>query len=95
MSAWKEQRGADGSYQAVPARDPAQARRTRDRDPETGNVKWRRHALPAPTEPIAEIEAPKPFFTPWLTFAVGVLVGASTVGAALVIGLQHFAALPH
>lgn len=95
MSAWKELRGADGSYQAVPVRDPARVHRTRERDPATGVLKWRHHALPEPTAPLADIPAPEPFFTPWLAFTVGVLVGAGTVGAALAIGMQHLAALPH
>lgn len=73
MSAWKEQRGADGSHQAVPAR----------------------MCPPSPTAPVAEIPAPKPFFTPWLSFVVGVFVGASLMAGALVIGLQRLSALPH
>lgn len=95
MSAWKEQRGADGSYQAVPVRAAARSHRTLERDPETGVRKWRNHTLPEPTAPVADIPAAKPFFTPWLSFAVGVFVGASLMAGALVIGLQHLSALPH
>lgn len=88
MTIWKEQRGHDGSYQAVPVR-------VRERNSETGQITWRTHALPEPTAPIAGIEPPNPFFTPLLTFSVGVLVGASAMGVALVVGLHYLSALPH
>ena len=89
MSAWKELRGADGSYQAVPTREDNEQLRE-------AFSNWRTsHVLPAPTRPLADIDSPSPFFTPWLSFTLGVLVGASAVGAALAIGARYLPTLPH
>ena len=95
MTAWKELRGADGSYQAVPVRDKSRLTRKLELDRDTGVRRWHYVALPEPTAPVADIPAPKPFFTPWLSFTVGVLVGASGMGVALALGLRALSALPH